>query len=99
MFFRTFLAFISLTDPSLSLSFSPSLHRNSEQGPHKPPAIRKALIACPAGLIQNWKKEFHKWLGSERISVFVVDGPNVNPKDFIDLRQHTVMICGYERVS
>ncbi|KAJ2961306.1 hypothetical protein NQZ79_g3364 [Umbelopsis isabellina] len=31
-----------------------------------PPIVKKALIVCPTSLIENWKKEFKKWLGDER---------------------------------
>jgi DNA repair and recombination protein RAD54B len=40
------------------------------------PVITKALIVCPAGLVDNWKREFRKWLGNERVGVFVLDGKN-----------------------
>lgn len=30
---------------------------------------RKALIVCPVTLANNWKKEFRKWLGQDRVGV------------------------------
>ncbi|KAI6709305.1 hypothetical protein PZA11_002224 [Diplocarpon coronariae] len=64
------------------------------------PVIKKALIVCPVTLIDNWKKEFNKWLGNERIGVFVEDGQNKKRKitDFTHGKSYSVMIIGYERL-
>lgn len=37
------------------------------------PIIKRVLIVTPGSLVKNWKYEFQKWLGSERIKVFPVD--------------------------
>lgn len=37
--------------------------------PGQGPLARKALIVCPVTLINNWKKEFRKWLGQDKIGV------------------------------
>jgi DNA repair and recombination protein RAD54B len=58
----------------------------------------KILIVCPVTLVNNWKKEFRKWLGSERLGVLAVD-ENTNMKDFNAGRVYSVMIIGYERVK
>lgn len=60
--------------------------------------IKKALIVCPVTLIVNWKKEFRKWLGNERIGVFVADGQNIRLTDFTHGRSYSVMIIGYEKL-
>jgi DNA repair and recombination protein RAD54B len=62
--------------------------------------IKKALIVCPVTLIVNWKKEFNKWLGNERIGVFVVDGSNkkVDLAAFTHGKSYSVMIIGYEKL-
>ncbi|RPA76575.1 hypothetical protein BJ508DRAFT_417549 [Ascobolus immersus RN42] len=62
------------------------------------PAIKKALIVCPVTLMQNWKKEFKKWLGNERIGVFVADGKS-NIRDYTAGKIYQVMIVGYERLQ
>ena len=62
-----------------------------------PPIIKKALIVCPVTLINNWKKEFRKWLGNERIGVFVADGKN-RTSDFTRGKSYSVMIIGYEKL-
>ena len=62
------------------------------------PVIKKALIVCPATLINNWKKEFRKWLGNERIGVFVVDNTKTRLSDFTKGKAYNVMIIGYEKL-
>lgn len=62
------------------------------------PVIKKALIVCPVTLINNWRKEFRKWLGNERLGVFVFDGKKTRLTDFTMGRSYSVMIIGYERL-
>ena len=62
------------------------------------PVIKKALVVCPATLINNWKKEFRKWLGNERIGVFVFDDPRKRITDFTRSRTYSVLIISYEKV-
>ena len=62
------------------------------------PVIKKALIVCPVTLINNWQKEFRKWLGNDRIGVFVADGKKTRLTDFTMGRSYSVMIIGYERL-
>lgn len=60
------------------------------------PVITKALIVCPAGLVDNWKREFRKWLGNERIGVFVANGKDKKITNFTKGKAYNVMIVGYE---
>lgn len=62
------------------------------------PTIRKAMIVCPVTLINNWRKEFRKWLGPERLGVFVADGSKSKITDFTMGKSYSVMIVGYERL-
>ena len=62
-----------------------------------PPVIKKALIVCPVTLINNWRKEFRKWLGNERIGVFVADGTK-RLTDFTMGKSYSIMIIGYEKL-
>ncbi|KAH7389931.1 SNF2 family N-terminal domain-containing protein [Pyrenochaeta sp. MPI-SDFR-AT-0127] len=61
-----------------------------------PPVITKALIVCPAGLVDNWKREFRKWLGNERIGVFVANGKDKKISSFTMGKAYNIMIIGYE---
>lgn len=63
-----------------------------------PPVIKKAMIVCPVTLINNWRKEFRKWLGNERLGVLVFDGKKTRLTDFTMGRSYSVMIIGYERL-
>ncbi|KAF2120238.1 DNA repair and recombination protein RAD26 [Lophiotrema nucula] len=63
------------------------------------PVVTKALIVCPAGLIGNWQREIRKWLGNERIGVFVVDSKDRKNKKITNFtmgKAYNVMIVGYE---
>ncbi|PSN74964.1 hypothetical protein BS50DRAFT_567714 [Corynespora cassiicola Philippines] len=60
------------------------------------PVITKALIVCPAGLVDNWRREFRKWLGNERIGVFVLDKNNKKITNFTMGKAYNIMIVGYE---
>lgn len=61
------------------------------------PIIKRALIVCPVTLITNWKKEFRKWLGHDRIGVFTLDSKS-NLQAFVSGRCYQVMIVGYEKL-
>ncbi|RUS22539.1 hypothetical protein BC937DRAFT_88569 [Endogone sp. FLAS-F59071] len=61
------------------------------------PTVKRALVVCPTTLINNWKQEFKKWLGDERIRAFVVDS-KANIGDFLHGKIYNVMIIGYEKL-
>ena len=63
-----------------------------------PPVIKKALIVCPVTLINNWRKEFRKWLGGDRIGVYVFDDNKKRITDFTKGKAYNVMIIGYEKL-
>jgi DNA repair and recombination protein RAD54B len=62
------------------------------------PVVKKALIVCPVTLINNWRKEFRKWLGNERIGVFVFDDKRKRLTDFTKGKAYNIMIVGYEKL-
>ena len=64
----------------------------------EPPVIKKALIVCPVSLINNWRKEFKKWLGIERVGVFVAESNKMRLTDFTMGKAYNVMIIGYEKL-
>ena len=63
-----------------------------------PPVIKKALVVCPVTLINNWRKEFRKWLGTDRLGVYVFDDSKKRITDFTQGRSYNVMIVGYEKL-
>ena len=69
------------------------------EGPHEsPPIIQKALIVCPVTLINNWRKEFRKWLGLDRLGVYVFDDSKKRITDFTKSKAFAVGIIGYEKL-
>uniref|UniRef100_A0A1B6CFP3 Helicase ATP-binding domain-containing protein n=1 Tax=Clastoptera arizonana TaxID=38151 RepID=A0A1B6CFP3_9HEMI len=67
-----------------------------KQGPYgNIPVLKTVLIVTPSSLTNNWKQEFMRWLGNERIRTFVVDQKN-KPNDFAKLKNVPVMIISYE---
>ncbi|XP_037058288.1 DNA repair and recombination protein RAD54B isoform X2 [Peromyscus leucopus] len=66
------------------------------QGPYGgKPVIKKTLIVTPGSLVNNWRKEFQKWLGSERIKIFSVDQDH-KVEEFIKSTFYLVLIISYE---
>ncbi|KAL8702261.1 MAG: hypothetical protein Q9224_000086 [Gallowayella concinna] len=61
------------------------------------PVIRKALIVCPATLINNWRKEIKRWLGLDRIGVLVA-GAKTRISHFTHGKSYNIIIVGYERL-
>lgn len=66
-----------------------------KKGPYGKPIVKRVLIITPSSLCNNWDKEFSKWLGSFRMSPYVVDGKN-KPKNFTAYSRNSVMIISYE---
>lgn len=66
------------------------------QGPYGGKSvIKKTLIVTPGSLVNNWRKEFQKWLGSERIKIFTVDQDH-KVDEFIKSPFYSVLIISYE---
>jgi DNA repair and recombination protein RAD54B len=61
------------------------------------PVAKRVLIVCPVTLINNWRKEFRKWLGDDRCGVFIEDKNN-RLTDFTKGKQYPIMIVGYEKL-
>lgn len=65
---------------------------------HPRQAIQRAVIVCPVTLCQNWRAEFTKWLGRDRIQV-VVGTDEKTIQQWRMSRSSQVLIIGYERLS
>ncbi|XP_066434739.1 DNA repair and recombination protein RAD54B-like isoform X2 [Eleutherodactylus coqui] len=66
------------------------------QGPYGgKPVLKKALIVTPGSLVKNWRKEFQKWLGTERMRVFAVDQDH-KVEEFLVSPLYLVLIISYE---
>lgn len=73
--------------------------------PALPPPLKKVLICCPVTLIDNWRREFAKWLDLNRIGILALNGKQKSPakdkKDIIAFgktKVYQVLIMGYEKV-
>ncbi|XP_061572766.1 DNA repair and recombination protein RAD54B isoform X2 [Cololabis saira] len=67
-----------------------------KQGPYGGrPVAKRLLVVTPGSLVQNWKAEFNKWLGRERISVFTVDQDH-RVEQFVLSPLHAVLVISYE---
>ncbi|KAI6044689.1 P-loop containing nucleoside triphosphate hydrolase protein [Pisolithus marmoratus] len=60
--------------------------------------IGRALIVCPVSLINNWRAEFRKWLGRDRVGVFTGEKDKSSIKHFINSRIHQILVIGYEKL-
>ena len=66
-----------------------------KKGPNGKPVLKRVLIVSPSSLCGNWNKEFKRWLGSMKISPYVVEGKQ-KTKDFTKTPRASVMIISYE---
>ncbi|KAF5385986.1 hypothetical protein D9615_002412 [Tricholomella constricta] len=71
-----------------------------KQNPYAAPraVVEKVLIVCPVSLVNNWKAEFYKWLGRDRIGVVTCDKDKKNALLFMNAKNQQVLIIGYERL-
>ncbi|KAK6204277.1 P-loop containing nucleoside triphosphate hydrolase protein [Scheffersomyces amazonensis] len=70
------------------------------------PIIKKVLVCCPATLINNWRNEFKKWLGLNKIGILDFNSLNVNTEkekqniiSFGKYNIYNVLIINYEKIS
>lgn len=63
-------------------------------------AVSKVLVACPVTLIDNWKKEFRKWLDMNRFGVlaFTKGKTTGDIVSFGRTKVYQVLIMGYEKI-
>jgi hypothetical protein len=66
------------------------------------PAAAKIAIVTPSGLVGNWKAEFNRWLGKQRLEPCVVNGVGKEAEAAVDtfVTSHSnvapVIIVSYE---
>ena len=66
-----------------------------KKGPTGKPVLKRVLIVAPSSLCGNWNKEFKKWLGSIKVSPYVVDAKQ-KVKEFTKTPRSSIMIISYE---
>jgi len=68
----------------------------------KKPIVNKVLVVCPVTLINNWREEFNKWLGLNKVNVLTLNNPVSDDKrdiiNFGKLNVYQVLIINYEKV-
>lgn len=78
-----------------------------KQSPHpgQNSVIKKVLICCPVSLIDNWRKEFKKWIDMNRIGILTVNNKQQSAlKDKEDIvnfgktNVYQILIMSYEKV-
>ncbi|KAI8824145.1 Rad54b protein [Fimicolochytrium jonesii] len=62
------------------------------------PPLKRALVVCPASLVINWKNEFKKWLGDQRIQVMAITTDSEAAQSFNAGRIYQVLVIGYEKM-
>ncbi|XP_042899076.1 DNA repair and recombination protein RAD54B isoform X2 [Parasteatoda tepidariorum] len=66
-----------------------------KQGPYGGrPVLKRVIIITPSSLVTNWKKEFHKWLGESRLSIFIIDKKHT-VKEYVKFPKD-ILIISYE---
>lgn len=72
---------------------------------NEPPPLKKVLICCPVTLIDNWRREFSKWLDINRIGILALNNKqqtaNKDKQDitsFGKTKVYQVLIMSYEKV-
>ncbi|QQP58194.1 DNA repair and recombination protein RAD54Blike, partial [Caligus rogercresseyi] len=58
--------------------------------------VQRCLILAPSSLLGNWKEEFNKWLGPERLRVFVGESSSLKITEYIKYPNEPVVILSYE---
>ncbi|GAA6045127.1 hypothetical protein NBRC10513_007525 [Rhodotorula toruloides] len=72
------------------------LKQNPYQG-DKTGVVDRAMIVCPVTLIKNWSQEIRKWLGRDRLRVYVADSQHP-VRTFATSKNYGVLIVGYEKI-
>ncbi|RCK54719.1 DNA repair and recombination protein RDH54 [Candida viswanathii] len=69
----------------------------------KKSVVNKVLVVCPATLISNWRQEFRKWLGANKLNVLTLNNAMSNEKqdilNFGKLNVYQVLVVNYEKIT
>ena len=64
--------------------------------------VNKVLVVCPVTLISNWRQEFKKWLGANKLNVLTLNNAMTNEKrdilNFGKLNVYQVLVVNYEKI-
>ncbi|XP_050519946.1 DNA repair and recombination protein RAD54B-like isoform X2 [Daktulosphaira vitifoliae] len=68
-----------------------------KRGPYGEPLVKRVLIVAPSSLVGNWQNEFIRWLGRDRLRLFVIEQKR-KPSEFSQLpaRNYPVLIISYD---
>lgn len=97
---------MSLGKTLMTISLIWTLLKQNPDPVSKSPMIKKVLIACPVTLIDNWRKEFKKWLDLNRIGILALNNKpgSSTSKDKQDIisfgktKVYQVLIMSYEKI-
>lgn len=72
-----------------------------QRGPKGPPPLKKIMVVTNSSIVKNWKNEFKKWLGDERLKPLVVSAKTTKqkPSDVINIWKNgkqSVLIISYD---
>ena len=67
-----------------------------KQGPVGAPICKNCLVITPSSLVTNWKNEFKKWLGEERVKVWGLTAGESSVQDFAASPLYSVLVISYE---
>ncbi|EKM80843.1 hypothetical protein AGABI1DRAFT_71424 [Agaricus bisporus var. burnettii JB137-S8] len=62
------------------------------------PVVKKVMIVCPVSLMNNWRSEFYKWLGRDRVGIATYSKDPIELHGFKNSSTHPILIIGYERL-
>ncbi|EMG49407.1 hypothetical protein G210_5820 [Candida maltosa Xu316] len=69
----------------------------------KKSVVNKVLVVCPVTLISNWRQEFKKWLGPNKLNVLTLNNAMSNEKqdilNFGKVNVYQVLVVNYEKVT
>lgn len=73
--------------------------------PEQSGVIKKVLICCPVSIIDNWRKEFRKWIDINRVGILTVNNKQQtaakDKQDIVNFGKthvYQVLIMSYEKV-